>query len=46
MVVGAFTSALTSSDPQWWQAHFSALGTVSDVSGTTFNFTLILTGVV
>lgn len=46
LVVGAFTSALTSSDPQWWQAHFSALGTVSDASGITFNFTLILTGIV
>ncbi len=46
LVVGAFTSALTSSDPQWWQAHFSALGTASDASGITFNFTLILTGVV
>ncbi len=46
LVVGAFTSALTSSDAQWWQAHFSALGTVSDASGITFNFTLILTGVV
>lgn len=46
MVVGAFASALTSSDPTWWQEHFSALGTASDVSGITFNFTLILTGVV
>lgn len=46
LVVGAFTSALTSSDPQWWQAHFSALGTVSDASGIAFNFTLILTGIV
>lgn len=46
LVTGAFSSALTSSDPQWWQAHFSALGTVSDASGITFNFTLILTGVV
>ncbi len=46
LVVGAFTSALTSSDPQWWQAHFSALGAVSDASGITFNFTLILTGIV
>ena len=46
LVVGAFTSALTSQDPQWWQAHFSALGAASDASGITFNFTLILTGVV
>ncbi|MEO7586428.1 MAG: hypothetical protein ABIS84_00210 [Arachnia sp.] len=46
LVVGAFTSALTSSDPQWWQAHFSALGAASDASGITFNFTLILTGIV
>ncbi len=46
LVVGAFTSALTSSDPQWWQAHFSALGAVSDASGIAFNFTLILTGIV
>lgn len=46
LVVGAFTSALTSSDPQWWQEHFSALGTASDASGITFNVTLVLTGLV
>lgn len=46
LVLGAFASALTSSDPTWWQVHFSALGTAADASGTAFNFTLILTGIV
>lgn len=46
LVAGAFSAALTSADPTWWQAHFSALGAASDASGIAFNFTLILTGVV
>lgn len=46
LVVGAFASALSAGDELWWQVHFSALGTAADISGVTFNFTLILTGVV
>ena len=46
LVVGALGSALSSSDPQWWLQHFSALGAAADRSGVLFNFTLILTGLV
>ena len=46
LVVGSLASALSSSDPQWWQQHFSALGAASDRSGVLFNFTLILSGLV
>ncbi len=30
LVVGALGSALSSSDPQWWLQHFSALGAAAD----------------
>ena len=30
LVVGALGSALSSSDPQWWLQHFSALGASAD----------------
>lgn len=43
---GALSSMLTASDPLWWQSHFSSLGAATDVSGVTFNFTLLLGGVV
>ena len=46
MVAGAMASALSSSDPAWWHEHFSALGTVWDLSGFWFNFTLIVSGLV
>lgn len=46
LVVGALASALNAADELWWQEHFSALGTASDLSGWAFNFTLILTGLV
>lgn len=46
LVAGSLASALSASDEQWWQQHFSALGAASDRSGILFNFTLILTGVV
>lgn len=41
---GALASALSASDPQWWQRHFSALGSAADDSGLTFNLTLLLAG--
>ena len=43
---GALSSMLTASDPLWWQDHFSSLGAASDLSGLTFNFTLLLGGLV
>ncbi|WP_133247479.1 hypothetical protein [Arthrobacter sp. H-02-3] len=46
LVTGVLTSMLTAADPLWWQKHLSALGMSSDVSGVTFNFTLIVGGVV
>lgn len=46
MVVGSMASALSSSNPTWWHEHFSALGTVWDLSGFWFNFTLIVSGMV
>lgn len=41
---GALASALSASDPHWWQHHFSALGGVPDDSGFTFTITLLLAG--
>ena len=46
LVTGVLTSMLTAENPQWWQEHLSALGASSDISGVTFNFTLIVAGVV
>lgn len=46
LVTGVLTSMLTAQDPLWWQEHLSALGASSDISGVTFNFTLIVAGVV
>jgi hypothetical protein len=42
IVTGAFAAALSSSDPDWWHHHFSALG--SGPSGLAFNLTLLLAG--
>jgi hypothetical protein len=46
LAMGAMSSALNASNPVWWQTHFSSLGAAGDFSGVTFNFTLVLTGVV
>lgn len=46
LTMGAMSSALNASDPVWWQVHFSSLGAAGDFSGITFNFTLVLTGLV
>lgn len=45
LVVGALTSMLTSTDPQWWKMNLSALGITNDISAMTFNLTLIIAGV-
>ena len=42
--MGTLTSAVTSSDPEWWKEHFSQLGTYNDVSSWIFNGTLIAGG--
>lgn len=46
LVTGVLTSMLTAEDPQWWEENLSALGMSSDISGLTFNITLIVAGVV
>jgi hypothetical protein len=43
-VLGSLTSILTTPDPNWWQLHFSQLGTFHVFSGFMFNGTLIATG--
>jgi len=44
VVIGALTSAVTTSDPEWWKVHFSQLGTYGDVSSWMFNATLVVAG--
>ena len=46
LVTGIFVSMLTAHDPNWWQYNFSALGKGAGISGETFNYTLILAGMV
>jgi hypothetical membrane protein len=45
-VSGIFASISMTSDPMWWQLHYSQLGTYNDLSGHIFNTTLIVTGLV
>lgn len=45
LVLGALTSMITSSDPHWWEQNLSALGMTDDLSGMTFNLTVIVAGV-
>jgi len=44
IVIGALTSMVTTPDPNWWQVHFSELGTFDDLSSFVFNGTLIAGG--
>lgn len=46
LVMGALLSAANSSEPLWWQIHFSQLGMSRDLAGFAFNYTLILAGIV
>lgn len=46
LVTGIFVSMLTAQDPNWWHYNFSALGAGAGVSGETFNYTLILAGMI
>ncbi|MDR6971046.1 hypothetical protein [Leifsonia shinshuensis] len=45
LTVGAMTSMLTASDRFWWKENLSSLGTHLDLSGLTFNATLVVAGV-
>lgn len=44
IVIGTLTSMVTTSDPAWWELHFSNLGTFDDLSSAIFNGTLIAGG--
>lgn len=44
MTFGTLTAMATSSDPAWWEYHFSQLGTFGDRSSSLFNLTLIIAG--
>ena len=44
LVGGILASILTTSDPLWWQLHFSQLGTFHDLSAAFFNTTLKVGG--
>jgi hypothetical membrane protein len=44
IVIGTLTSMVTTPDPQWWEVHFSQLGTFDDLSSWVFNGTLIAGG--
>lgn len=46
LLSGTFISMLTASNPHWWNDHFSSLGAGGDLSGYTFNGTLIIAGLV
>lgn len=46
LVVGAFASMLTATDPLWWRDNLSALGMASNDSAWIFNGTLIVAGVI
>jgi hypothetical membrane protein len=42
--IGTLAAMITTSDPQWWELHFSQLGTFGDISSFLFNGTLIAGG--
>jgi hypothetical membrane protein len=44
MSITVLTSMATSQDPQWWELHFSQLGTSNDFSSAMFNIALIVAG--
>jgi hypothetical membrane protein len=44
MAVSTLASMSTSQDPQWWEYHFSQLGTADDLSSKLFNIALIVGG--
>jgi hypothetical membrane protein len=44
IVLGTLTSMVTTPDKEWWEVHFSQLGTFDDLSSWVFNGTLIAGG--
>lgn len=44
IAIGTIAAMLTTSDPHWWEYHFSQLGTFGDLSSFLFNGTLIAGG--
>jgi hypothetical membrane protein len=46
LVLGVTSAMLTASDPHWWEQHLSALGGIHDLSGYTFDVSLIVGGIV
>lgn len=44
IAIGTLTAMVTTPDPQWWEVHFSQLGTFGDLSSWVFNGTLIAGG--
>ncbi|MCD4851788.1 DUF998 domain-containing protein [Arthrobacter sp. AK01] len=44
MVMSTVASMATSQDPQWWEYHFSQLGTLGGASSGLFNLSLIVAG--
>ncbi|GAA1954456.1 DUF998 domain-containing protein [Microbacterium deminutum] len=44
IVLGTLTAMVTTPDKEWWQVHFSHLGTFDDMSSWIFNGTLIAGG--
>ncbi len=44
IAIGTIAAMLTTSDPKWWEYHFSQLGTFNDLSSFLFNGTLIAGG--
>ncbi|MBN9176715.1 MAG: DUF998 domain-containing protein [Microbacterium sp.] len=44
IAIGTVSAMLTTSDPKWWEYHFSQLGTFNDLSSFLFNGTLIAGG--
>jgi hypothetical membrane protein len=44
LLTGIGVSIASTTDPQWWQLHFSRLGTFHNSSGAVFNITLIAGG--
>ncbi|MGC5172056.1 DUF998 domain-containing protein [Microbacterium sp. DT81.1] len=45
LVAGILISIVTTPDPEWWQLHFSRLGTFRSFSGYSFNATIVAASV-
>lgn len=46
LIAGVAAATLSADDPGWWQSNFSALGISTETSATTFNFTVIIAGLI